>query len=419
MMNMKLKHIFLGLFVCIGAHAGTPALNLFTPYNILMLQPLVVLPELQVMVAYERMFNACGMQADDEETCQDWRKCVNPLQQYHDEQDAIAAFKGTDITRSAGQDTFLFSLDDDNGTHGYYRPCGKLDIDNILLAARYAWSNGITFGLYLPVMHARLHNVTWTQKKIDTSFESQENFDLIALCEQASGMKLYGWERHGLGDLAALFTWDRFYPQGKPWLRNVHGGLRGGLLFPTGLKYNPDLLYGFAFGNGGSLGIVGGATLELWWGRFLRFMMDGEFTQIFGACQARRIKTDPAQTDLLFLVKVPTEQEIGFMQRYTLSLEATQFWRGLSFRAAYQYTRHNDDKLFLVTDHYDPILANTAEYLQEWTTHNLVLSAKYDWWMNRVDPRYYPSLTLLYKHGFNGKRAVLGDSLTVQFSVNF
>lgn len=417
-MNMMKRIIFICL-IASGLDAVVSAINLFNPYDILMLQPLIALPEFQVSVGYERFINGCGMQADDDELCQSWRKCCNILQIYQDSQDAIAAYKGTDFNTPIGQQTLVFPVDDDNGTHGLLTPCGDLTIDNFMLSARYAWCNGVSFGLYLPVIKAHLKNVRWKSNNLAAPYESQIDNNTIKVLEETGKLCLGNWSRHGLGDLAALFMWNRYYPQNKRWLKNVHGGLRGGLLFPTGLKSDEDLLLAFPFGNDGSLGVLGGATLELWWGGFLRFGVDGEFTQIFGTCRTARIKTDPAQTDLLFLVKAPVNREVGFMQHYTLYLQATHFWRGLSFRAAYQYTKHNDDKLFLATDHYDAELANTAEYLQEWTMHNLVLSATYDSWLGKPRPQYWPTVMAFYKHGFNGKRAVLGNTIGLQLTINF
>lgn len=413
------KYVLLLVSIASYVTADMSPVNMFHPWDILLFQPLVFLPEFQCSVGYERLINACGMQADDEELCQDWRRCANVLQIYQDEQDAIAALKGNDLLSDMGQETFLFSLDDDNGTHGIFKPCGKLTVDNILLSARYAWCNGVSFGLYLPVVQAELKDVQWIEQRFNTTFESQININLIRELERIGKINLFGWKRHGLGDLAALFTWDRFYYQNKPWLKNVHVGLRGGLIFPTGLKKNENDLFAFAFGNDGGLGIVGGATMELWFAHCLRFCLDGEFTQIFGDCRARRIKTDRAQTDLLFLVKTPAFKEIGFQQHYTLWLEAYQFYKGLSLRCAYQYTKHNEDKLFIGSDHWDPVVANSAESLQEWTMHNLIISTKYEFWQGRNNPRYWPTLMIFYKHGFNGKRAVLANTIGAQLSVNF
>lgn len=413
------NYFFLALGIVICCQSATAPVNMFYPWDILLFQPLVTLPEFQCSAGYERLINSCGMQADDEELCQDWRKCVPILQMYQDEQNAVAALKGNDLASAMGQKTFLFAVDDDNGTHGLFKPCGKLTVDNILLSARYAWCNGITFGLYLPVLHAELKDVSWRERTLGTTFESQLNVSLISELERIGHLHLGGWKRWGLGDLAALFTWDRFYFQNKPWLKNVHAGLRGGLLLPTGLKRDEDRLFAFAFGNDGGLGVVGGATLELWLAHCLRLCLDGEFTQVFGTCRSRRIKTDRGQTDLLFLVKAPAYKEIGFQQHYTMWLEAHQFYKGLSLRVAYQYTKHNEDKLFIGSDHWDPVIANSAESLQEWTMHNLVITSKYEFWQGRCNPRYWPTLMVFYKHGFNGKRAVLANTVGVQLSVNF
>ena len=413
--NISLKLIALA-GLTLFSNAGTPTLNIFAPYDILLLQPLVKLPQWQISVAYENLFRGCGMQADDEELCQDWRKCGNILQLYQDNQDALAAFKGSSFDSDIGQEGLIFPNDDGNIL---FTPYAKLKVDNVMISARYAWINGATFGLYIPVISAQLKDVCWRILRNDNRFESQLDVDIIAHLEQVGGLHLGNWKRSGLGDITAMFTWDRFYPQNKRWLRNVHGGLRGGLIFPTGTRKNDDILFGFAFVNDGSLGILGGATLELWWGRFVRFCIDGQFTQVFSSCKARRIKTDPAQTDLFFLTKVQSDKQIGFTQHYTIYLEAARFYRGLSAKIAYQYTKHNEDKLYLASSLYDAELANTAQYLQDWTMHDLVLLAKYETYVDIPTRIYLPEIMVFYKHGFNGKRAILGDTVGIQLGINF
>ena len=208
-----------------------------------------------------------------------------------------------------------------------------------------------------------------------------------------------------------------YFPQNKPWLRNVGIDIRGGLLFPTGLPENPDLLMGIPFGYGAGVGILAAARLELCYVHNVLFGVDVELLHLFGNTRCRRIKTNAAQTDLLLLAKVPAFKEPGFTQHYTLYVEKLALWKGLGLQLAYQYTKHNDDKLYLCQEGYDLAIVNSAQSLQEWTVHNLVGKMTYEW--VNSDGYVNPSFSLFVKVGFNGKRAIVADTVGCTLTMNF
>ncbi len=424
-MSKILKKLLAVAFIsiCLELYAGFPNLNLFDPYDILLLAPKWPETNYQFTITYEGLLKERAFQADDNELTlssnEGFRKRRDFLQLWENCQDALAALKGVDFDCPAGEFAQQFNIDDDNGTHGHFIPCGDLRVNNIMLAGEYHFPHNVSFWGFLPIVSAELKNVTWREKNSGIFFEDTIVTNFISTLEKLGCMNLRGWKRFGIGDMVGLVTWYGYYPQFKPHLRNVRLNIRGGLTVPTGKKADQDKLFAFPFGYDASFGILAAGNIELWLRDYVHVGIDAQFLHLFGTTRNRRIKTDMAQTDFFFLTKVRTFKEFGFTQHYTLYLEFSHFWRGFSLLAAYQHTKHQDDKLFLCSDHFDAELANTAESLQEWSLHNVILQAKYDCFTGANNPRFKPYLSLLYKHGFNGKRAVLADTLALQLSVSF
>lgn len=410
------------LLVLPCARASSPRLNLFNPYDRLVSTKQTACSNWHIGLGIERSVKARAYQADEDQfgnsSC--FRKRGDLLQLYQDEQDAIAALKGntyqTDLSR-LGQ---KFNLVDDDGTFGLFIPHGKLSVDNLMLSTSYYLPNDFAFSLYLPFVSMSLNSVQWCKspRNNNQAFDSNLVEDLIGDIEKIAQINLHDWDRNGVGDLTAMVSWERFFPQPRPFLQNVFLNVRTGLVFPTGKKMDDDIFFAPAFGHDAGLGIIGGFNLELNFCKGLHLGADVELLNLWGISRMRRIKTDPAQTDLLLLQKAPVCEDPGFLQHFTLYGEAFQFLDRLSARAAYQFTKQEEVKLYLDTEHFSPIIANTTESTREWTTHSAVFTLSYDFF-SKANDRFKPHLELTYKHGFNGQRAVLLDTVTLLATIDF
>lgn len=405
--------------LCISVNA-LPPINLFQPYDVLIKPQRPPLHTWQLMVGYEGAFHIRGFMEDEDFSGQHI-VCAkgNVLQLWQKKQDAIAAFKGQPATSAAGAQSQFFNINDDNHTHGIFCPCASLHIPvNMLFGLQYRLPWNLTLAAYLPYRVAKLDDVVWREQANGVTFEQLTGPDLITKMETVGNMSLRGWKRHGVGDLALQLEYYRHFPQAKPYLRNVGLEIRGGFLVPTGLKTDPDKLLAFPFGYDAGLGIMIAGRLELWYIHHLRIGIDVELLHLFGSTRQRRIATDPAQTDLFLLSKSSTFKDPGFVQHYTIYGDLFQAWRGLSARLAYQYTKHNEDRYYPCAQGVSFTTVNNAESLQEGTTHSIIAALTYDW--NRpVNACWKPSISLLYKNGFNGKRALLVDSVSCVLSVAF
>jgi hypothetical protein len=418
-MQNKIR-VLVALCLATASARGIIPFNLFEPYDVLVKGQRPMCSAFQFYVGYEGAFHTRGFMGDDDfgMTSSEHTK-GNVLQLWQKKQDAIAAFKGAPVESKIGTQAQFLNIDDDNKSHGIFKPCGKMHVPaNILFGAQWRLPRNITLAAYIPYRVVELTDVVWREQEDGKLFEDIMTPNLIKTIERIAHINLHGWKRHGFGDLMVQAEYYFHKPQAKPYLRNVGIELRGGVLFPTGLKEDINKLLALSFGNDGGVGILAAARLELWFIHNIKFGIDVQLLHQFGNTQIRRIKTDPAQTDLLFLNKACVFKEPGFNQHFTLFLDKVYWWRGLSTRLAYQYTKHTEDHYFLCAEGFDIDVVNDAESLQEWTTHNLVLDFKYEWcpeptaWLK-------PELSLFLKYGFNGKRAILADTLTAKFSVAF
>jgi hypothetical protein len=401
----------------------TPPMNLFTPYDRLMTPPISPCVCWQVYGGYEGVLSQRSFQADEDEfgNFHCFRKRADVLQLYQDEQDLLAALKGSDFTTALAQLAQKFNIDDDNGLEGLFIPSGTFDVNNFMLSARRFLNYGFSVSAHLQILSMKLKEVSWRPSPQNslTGFDGNVTDDFVAAVEAAGDINLYNWERKGVGDIAALVWWEQDFPQARPLLKNVNLGLRTGLLFPTGKQLDEDVMLGVPFGGGAGVGILGAGTLEMSFCSWYLFGIDAELTYLFGKTRSRRIKTDPAQTDLTFLTKACVYTEPGVLQHFTLYGRFDHFVGGVSAQVAYQYTKQQDTDIFFGTSKYDVAIARRAESLESWTNHSVVFSFDFDFCNSRNEPGYNPYLSVFYKHGFNGSRAVLFDTMGCLLAVDF
>ena len=303
----------------------------------------------------------------------------------------------------------LFNVN--NGNQGLFCFDGRLRAHNILFAARYHFPHNITLGLYLPLIQLKLVDITIREQ----SPLGQNPANIINQISQFGHLNFNSWERTGIGDATLLAWWQQHYLQDKVWLRDVHIGLRGGLTLPSGVKQNDDILLGIPFGFDASIGLLFGGTLELWFNHNFHVGIDAEFLAHFGTTKFRRIKTAPAQTDFMFLTKLETFKNPGFNQHFTLFAEFAPLFRNFSTRIAYQFTKHSEDKIFFCSNCFSSVIVNDAESLRDWTTHNIILQAFYDFGI--LDKK--ASISGFVKVGINGSRALLANTVGATFNINF
>lgn len=408
---------FLCLFMTFSLSATIPH-NFFAPYNVLIVPYRPPQCAYQFQIAGEFGFHTRGFMGDDGLGNSTNDSAVNALQIYQCAQDAVAALRGLDPLSPQGQIAQQLILDD-NGLQGLFRPCGTIHgRANLIFDARFRLPYQLTLGWYLPYRVVELSNVFWTEVNAQNAEQSIVPADFLNQVAELGNINLGGWTRHGFGDLVGRVECYRTFLQNRPWLQMVGVAVRAGIIFPTALKGDPDKLLAQTFGDDSGVGLHASGMLELNYRHGIVFGIDGEFSYFFGNTGIRRVKTDPAQTDLLLLTKIPAFKSPGFTQRFTLYGEKVQRGGGLAGTLAYQYFKRTDDTLFPCVEGFDVDVINDAESLQEITAHSLIFMMTYDWAYNS-SWCVVPSCSAFLKVGCNGKRAVVADTIGFTASVAF
>lgn len=427
MIHVRASKLIISTFLFGSICHAFPPINLFRPSDRpLMPEPLPCWGG-QFTLGYEGAIKTKGFRDDGDDCLQvcidastDLEKRTNVLHIYQTVQNGLAALKGFDSHSKPGQLSQLFNINDENGTAGLFRPCGDLHIPlNLMFSQRFYFDHGLNLAFHLPVYMMELTNVRWKSLNGSTTGEQRLEDNFIAQLRAASGLNLRGWKRTGCGDLVVQLTWMRDFPQAKPILSNVRPQARLGIIFPTGKRAGEDDVLAFPFGNDGSWGLQFAGGLDLTFCYSLRGGVDVEFIYLFGNTHQRRIKTECNQTDLFFLAKRPAFREFGLGQQYNIYIESRDLIPGLSLKANYQFLKRNEDRLYVCSDRIDPVQVNAAESLQDWTAHSLIFMGGYDFCRHMPQARVIPSLLGWFKWGFNGKRAILANTLGLQFTLSF
>lgn len=392
--------------------------NFFYAYDINLRPPIWYGSPIQLTGWTEIGFQAHAYNADGIKT--------NVLGIWSENQDALAMLRGYSPDNPITQ-FYVKTLDmpDINGIRGTLTFKGSLKGQQGGINFRYHAPHNLTVGIYLPIMHMALKHVEWQDNTKNIGMD-----DVLVINELTSKLRervhdfdptlnLNGWDRTGVGDLFLFTEWQRQFYQGREILKNVGLCGRVGFAFPTGLKTNEDYILSIPFGFDGSFGIIFGGGIDLTWFDIFMGGIDVEFIEIFGNTRMRRIKTNPDQTEFLLLTKVPAYKDFGFTQRFNLYLDS-KLWRGFSIRSTYQFWKHSPDSLTLKTNEFSDNTANTAQSLEQWTVHQMIVQLAYDGQCDIPNSSIVkPQFSMFLKFPFNGERAILFDTFGFTLSFNF
>jgi hypothetical protein len=349
---------------------------------------------------------------------------VNPLRIWNCEQNGIAMLEGfaTDSPISQLRSSLL---DSDNGIRGRFLVDGDLKVNyNVSLATRFFFASDWSVGIYLPFYRMQLKNVMFNDLTPNLDNDDKlvrqlltDNF--AATVKELGGLCIGDWTRQGPGDLTVLIEWFRDFYQNKPFLKCVRVNWRWGIVFPTCVRANEDLLFAVPFGYDGAFAMPFGLELDLTLGSHFKTGIDVQLTQIFGNKRTWRIKTQEAQTELLLLQKAHAYKDYGLVQKFDLYIELYRAIKGFSLLAGYQYLKQGDTEITLSSQEFSNAIANTSAQLEEFTMHHAIIKATYDFGVGRIEPRVLPELSLYARIPFNGRNSVQAPMIGLVFSVDF
>jgi hypothetical protein len=284
-------------------------------------------------------------------------------------------------------------------------------------------ADGFWVGAFMPFYHMKLKNVVWTDQTksinaADLQAQALLTNNLSAnVSRMGKGLSLDAWSKSGPGDLTFIGGYRHSVRQYKPWIKNVAFNVRAGMMIPTGVKKDEDKVMFMPFGNDGSVGLLVGAGLDVNYLERVNAGIDVELMHVFNNTRERRIKTDTTQTDFLLLERTTVQKDPGFYQKFNIYVEPRLFWN-VSVLAAYQHTKRGQDRYYVVSNDFSSTVANTAESLKTWSTHNMFLQLKIDT-ATKNETRFRPQISVFYQHPFNGKRSVQNKLVGLSCTLNF
>lgn len=319
----------------------------------------------------------------------------------------------------------------DDGVRGHLKPKGSYSEISVMptlgASVEFAGLPG-HFGvdLHVPVVRKQISI---------TGMEDQTNTNVVPLVADfrvagempnmqqniadIGGLSTGKWMTVGLGDTAVMLSWRNWFRQEKELVKGVELFAQLGVTLPTGKERNEDHAFSMPLGSDGAFGIPVGMGLNVQFINTIRAGLNVDFLAYLDKTKTRRLKTIAPQTELFLLNKGSASRDYGLNWQFYLYLQSRHFISGLSAKAAYQYLRHDSDKLTPRDNSgfsYDVI--NTANSLQDWNAHNVIFSVDYDH-VKSSDHLVVPQLSMFYKMPVGGRAVIAAQTVGVQMGVCF
>ncbi len=417
-MNIKLRALALiGITTVLSGVNTALSMNLLQPFDTLIRPEYDGKKPFQASFLAETGFGDSGFN--------DCGHKVNVLQIWDADQNALKMLEGFDSESLIGKKRIEVDANDD-GVRGHFNVCGGLDLDFAgAFLFRWLFFENLTLNVYFPFYVMQLKNVVWEDQTQDITDEDRRVKELLtnnfcANVHELGGLDLSGWKRTGPGDLGLILEWFRDFKQPKPLLKSVRLKWRLGVTLPTGFRRDEDKLFAVPFGNDGAFSLPFGVGLDLTFAFYVRAGLDVQLTHIFNNTRERRIKTGLGQTDLLFLQKCDVHKDFGLTQRFNLYVQLYKIYRGLSFKIGYQFLKHDEDEIAVSGNAFFNTIANSAQILENWTLHHIILTTDYDFGVHLDEgARIKPYIELFARLPFNGMRSVANSTVGLSFALDF
>lgn len=272
-----------------------------------------------------------------------------------------------------------------NFKHGFffqaYVPIRKLEIDNICFCDNSP-SDGICPGI---------NTLMWEIFKA--------HFDEILA---RYNLSKESYSSTNVGDTSLFLGWTHSY-QDTEVLDFVDVSLRLGVLIPSGVTTNPDLIFSLPSGYDGHVGAV--VVADFAFGAFEWLTIGAHFDAIvFGdKTQNIRLKTAPFQSGMIKLAKGEAKIDEGSILQAGAYVKADHFLRGLSLLAGYIFASKGSSEVTPCDpEKFPPSIANSDESLFGWKMHTLNFIVEFDF--AQQHSQFGPRIGAFYNWNMGGKR---------------
>jgi hypothetical protein len=445
MNNNFAQSIFLtcALILTHTMHASNP-LGMFVPYDINIRLKKPATGNFQCNILGEKSYNVQGYATNDcgynilgfsPTNKEDETFLVNVLQIYEPIQNVVSMYQGFDNAGSIVQTLhtpFTQLLESiaggpgggvSNLQNGIYSPSATMSCGQIALGATYGLGQGFYISAFIPYCFARLSDIEWKYAGSSVLFaNAQIQQQLINNFTQDSltyfNLNVGNWRQQGFGDVTFIAEWQRDFMQRRPVLNNVQVNARMGISIPTGVKANESVIMPVSFGADGAISVPFGAGLGFSLGRIAECGFSGQFWCYLSNQKARRVKSFPTQTSLLFPIITQTYKEFSVLQNFNLYLQFYTLNKRLSAKGLYQHWRKQKDTIFALDNSLDFAVINSALSLEECTRHQFSIFGIYSPLKGDFS-RIIPQLEIFWKGSFGGTRAATASTYGAQFALIF
>lgn len=361
----------------------------------------------------------------------DARAC-DPLQIYNRDESTIMMLTNAFPAIKTPADNLLRAMGNpaDDGVRGHVQLAGSYNelsiAPSIGALVEFKGLPG-SFGvdLHVPIVRKQVSLRTMTDLTNTTNMPQVQ--DLLTAAQMSSipqfmnkngNLSTENVTTSGLGDAAVMLSWRNYYAQDKELIKGVELYAQLGLSMPTSKERNEDQAFSVALGGDGAFGIPVGLGLNVEFVNTIRAGLNVDFLAYLDKTRLRRLKTNASQSELFLLNKGMASRDSGLNWQFYLYAQSYHFVNGLSAKAAYQYLRHDTDKLSPRDSGAGFDVTNSSKRLSEWYAHNVILSLDYDH-MGGDDHLVVPQFGIFYKFPVGGKAVIAMQSVGLSMGVNF
>lgn len=295
---------------------------------------------------------------------------------------------------------------------------GELELNGITGSVEYWFNKHIKLGYYLPFYAFNLKSLN-NQKNNKNQFYENTICNNIYETFQENNSPAVPYTQVGLGDSQLLLSWQHYFFENRDFITGLFATLRAGLYLSTARgkeEYSKTFLK-IPLGYDCSWGIPFGGSIEIDIGCYGGAGIAADCITFFPSLMNRTIKTDMRQTDMLICNESISLLEPGFRESFSVFLTGHDENRSLLGTLAYQYSKQNESDIILCQTDYPNLIAQTADLLESWTTHNLIFVL--GGIKNNIDKNSDLKYECFLKYGFQGCRAIVCNSFGFQITLSY
>lgn len=329
----------------------------------------------------------------------------------------FAPFLGTQIDTNDGQFVQQFNPYSAATAAQLLLFKGEMSLQSITGLLEFWITKQIKIGYYCPVYNLNLKSLIHEGNNKENFFENYICSDIYQIYQQNASPPM-PYQLYGLGDSQLLISWQNYFYENRDFISGLFASLRAGLYLPTGMKKDNYLntFLKIPLGYDTSWGIPFGGGIEIDIGCYGGIGISADCITFFPKLMERVIKTDMRQTDMLILNKSQSLLKPGFRESFSIYCVGHDTERTFLTTLAYQYNKQNESDIILCQTDFSNLIAQTADILENWTNHNLILIVEGEYSLNKNITLGYEGF---FKLGFSGSRSIVCNTTGIQIYTQY